>query len=278
MSLKVPVVDRIPTYPGRVKLTPVDASNNIYDLTRADQPIEEGTPINKALFDSKADGVAESATIYVATNGSDTGGDGTSGAPYATIQKAIDSIPKVLNGKHITIDIAAGTYSERVQIDGFSGGRLTLGVAGRAVTVNGISIWSSSFVRLNIPNIVYNSKFAGSLLYGGANSEVFVVSNMTLKGSGVTTIGIGFEQGSTLTTAGTAITVEETTNSAVQADTGAKIVFYRIAGSGNTGNALKADNGGMITYDTRTLEAPTLFATNSGGKIYRGAQTNAPEY
>ena len=38
--------DRIPTYPGRVKLTQV--SGNIYDLERADQPSEAGTPLNKA--------------------------------------------------------------------------------------------------------------------------------------------------------------------------------------------------------------------------------------
>lgn len=278
MSLKVPVVDRIPTYPGRVKLTPVDETNHIYDLTRADQPIEEGTPINKRLFDSKADGVAESATIYVATSGSDTGGDGTDGAPYATIQKAIDSIPKVLNGKHITIDIAAGTYPERVQIDGFSGGRLTLGVAGRTVTVNGISVWSSSFVRINISNITYSSANPGTLLYGGANSEVFVVSGLTLQGGGNTTIGIGFEQGSILTTTGTTITISGTTYAAVHANTGAKVVLYRVAGTSNTGSALRTDNGGVVTYDLRTLEAPTLFLTNSGGKIYRGAQTNAPEY
>lgn len=40
--------DRIPTYPGRVKLTQV--SGNIYDLERADQPSETGTPLNKATF------------------------------------------------------------------------------------------------------------------------------------------------------------------------------------------------------------------------------------
>ena len=38
-------------YPGRVKLTPVDAANGIYDLTRADEPQEEGTPLNKKLLD-----------------------------------------------------------------------------------------------------------------------------------------------------------------------------------------------------------------------------------
>ena len=39
--------DRIPTYAGRIKLIPVDESNGIYDIVRADEPIQEGTPINK---------------------------------------------------------------------------------------------------------------------------------------------------------------------------------------------------------------------------------------
>ena len=38
-------------YPGRVKLTPVDAAKGIYDLVRADEPQEEGTPLNKKLLD-----------------------------------------------------------------------------------------------------------------------------------------------------------------------------------------------------------------------------------
>lgn len=47
----IEVVDRIPTYPGRVKLIPVPGQENTYDMVRADEPIEPGTPINKALFD-----------------------------------------------------------------------------------------------------------------------------------------------------------------------------------------------------------------------------------
>lgn len=38
-------------YPGRIKLTPVDAANGIYDLIRADEPRDEGTPLNKKLLD-----------------------------------------------------------------------------------------------------------------------------------------------------------------------------------------------------------------------------------
>lgn len=39
--------DRIPLYPGRVTLTPVSGQANTYDMARADQPTEEGTPLNK---------------------------------------------------------------------------------------------------------------------------------------------------------------------------------------------------------------------------------------
>lgn len=40
--------DRVPTYPGRVTMTPVAGQANTYDLQMADQPTEPGTPLNKA--------------------------------------------------------------------------------------------------------------------------------------------------------------------------------------------------------------------------------------
>ena len=42
--------DRIPTHPGRVKLTPVTGEENTYDMERADGPVQEGTPLNKATL------------------------------------------------------------------------------------------------------------------------------------------------------------------------------------------------------------------------------------
>lgn len=46
--------DRVSLYPGRVKLEPVAGQANTYDLTRADQPTQEGTPLNKANLLSDA--------------------------------------------------------------------------------------------------------------------------------------------------------------------------------------------------------------------------------
>ena len=50
--MMIEVNDRIPTYPGRVKMIPVAGQANTYDMVRADDPIQVGTPLNKALFDS----------------------------------------------------------------------------------------------------------------------------------------------------------------------------------------------------------------------------------
>ena len=44
--------DRIPTHAGRVKLTPVEGKPNLFIMERADDPTEQGTPLDKATFDS----------------------------------------------------------------------------------------------------------------------------------------------------------------------------------------------------------------------------------
>lgn len=42
--------DRVPTYPGRVTLTPVSGQADTFDMARADEPTQEGTPLNKATL------------------------------------------------------------------------------------------------------------------------------------------------------------------------------------------------------------------------------------
>lgn len=42
--------DRIPLYPGRVKMTPVAGQANTFDMVRADDPTQAGTPLNKATL------------------------------------------------------------------------------------------------------------------------------------------------------------------------------------------------------------------------------------
>lgn len=46
--------DRVPTQPGRVKLTHADGTSEYATLERADEPTQTGTPINKATLFSSA--------------------------------------------------------------------------------------------------------------------------------------------------------------------------------------------------------------------------------
>ena len=54
----IDVKDRVPTYPGRVKLIRADGTSEYVTLERADAPTQEGTPINKVLFDSIENDIA----------------------------------------------------------------------------------------------------------------------------------------------------------------------------------------------------------------------------
>ncbi|MBP1737271.1 MAG: hypothetical protein H6Q60_1152 [Oscillospiraceae bacterium] len=68
--------DRIPTYPGRVTLTPVTGQANTYDIMMADEPTEAGTPPTKenllsdttsaAIFNSSSDHTVSEALNVLA--------------------------------------------------------------------------------------------------------------------------------------------------------------------------------------------------------------------
>ena len=274
MAVKIHVVDRVSTYPGRVELKPV--SGTVYDMVRADVPIEVGTPLNKALFDQKVDGLTEDITVYVnGSSGSDSTGDGSSAAPYATIQKAIDEIPKYLNGNSAQIDIASGTYNENLSINGFQGGRLTVGVSSKAVVVRGISVISSTGVCLNIANITRNTNSPTALLYVGYGSVVGVLSPIVISGGNAAVNGISMEHGSVLYTGNSAVTVQNCGASCILANTGAQGMFYSVAGTGNTSSGLRAERGAKLSYVSKTLTATNGDYTGSGGRILTGSATAA---
>ncbi len=279
MSLKIPVKDRVPTYPGRVKMTPVSGQANTYDLVRADSPVDEGTPLNKALFDNKAYTVTENATVYVnRASGNDTTGNGTSTAPYASIQAAIDSIPKCLGGFVVEVDIAAGTYPERVRVEGFYGGRLIIGQADRTITVNGISVFTSTSVEFRISTVTAVSSDSATLVYVGAGSQVLVGRHMTLNCGNISTIGLGVEQNSSLSALGISMNVNGSKTIAILAKHNGRIALEIAGGSSNAGVGLRAENGSVITYVTKSLAAATATLTIGGGKIYASAQTSVPSY
>ena len=272
--------DRIPTYPGRVKMVPVAGQANTYDMVRADEPVEPGTPINKALFDSKASVLTEDVTLYVnGSTGNDSTGDGSSAKPYKTVQKAVNSIPKVLGGHTAAISITAGYYTEHLEVDGFHGGLLIIGDAG--VNVGLYSIWvnASSFVRVNISTLL-NATTGGLIAQNGSHVEI--ASNLAIDIGGAYHSGISATTGSVINSTVDffdmmSVDVSNCRFSAIYAATGGMVQLSVISGSGSA-VGLRADEGGVIYYGTSTLKATTATVTTKGSRIYSGAQTSIPKY
>ena len=63
------MVDRAALHPGRVKLVPVEGAVNTFDMTRADEPIQAGTPLNKGTL------LSESVASKLGLGGSATPSD-----------------------------------------------------------------------------------------------------------------------------------------------------------------------------------------------------------
>lgn len=270
--MKIDFRDRVPTFPGRVTLEPVNGQANTYDMLRADAPVIPGTPINKKLFEQLVQGLTESITVYVSgSTGDDTTADGTAEAPYATVQAAIDATPKYLRGYHVQYDIEDGTYEERVVIDGFYGGRFTLGVSGRKVTLRGVTVNSSAVVRLYISNITYSSNFAGALLYAGNGSVVNILGSITLNGGGASVSGIGTDHGSEVIAGSITVAILNCAAACVNAVGASVVSLYNVEGVGNTAAGLRAERGAIISYATKNLTATVGDYTASGGRIFSGS-------
>jgi hypothetical protein len=274
MALKIAVEDRVSTYPGRVLLTPVLGMDNVYDMSRADEPIIEGTPINKKLFDSKADTVPFDTVVYVSTSGNNTSGTGSSDAPYATIQAAINSIPKNLSGCTVTINVASGTYNERVSVVGFTGGTLVIGVSGRSVTVRGISINSSSTVELNISNLTKTSSFGGPILHADDGSNVLIASAMQINGNGDGVMGISATNFSSIyANTGVTVGVSNCEGAAVGAERCSLVSFDTITGSDNV-VGVTAVRGGIVSYKTESMTNMWGNSADTGGLVLTGTNSN----
>ena len=89
--------DRVPLYPGRVKLVPVAGQENTYDMVRADEPRVEGTPINKASLLKDA-----TAALF---------GLGTDAVPDEVLAKIKELLDGLLTTANSKARIQTGSYT-----------------------------------------------------------------------------------------------------------------------------------------------------------------------
>ena len=225
----ISVVDRVSTYPGRVKLTKANGTTEYVTWERADEPTVAGTPINKALFDSIAAdiGLAANTTVFVSKSGSDTLGNGTSSNPYLTITKAISSLPKNLNGQTTVINIGAGTYNETVSFANFSAGTVIVnGNAGAGVTVEGFRVENCS-VRIDGIALTIGSQ---GLSVTAKGMFYTANANITINGG---QDGLTLRYGAVVEIS-TTLTINNTTVRAIQVQYASLLSVANLAGTGNS--------------------------------------------
>ena len=182
--------------------------------------------------------------------------------------KAVNSLPKNLNGFDATISIGAGTYAEHVALSRFSGGVIRLsGSAGAAVSINSLSVVYGAYVNIeNITLTVLSSNNDDAI--NVTSASLFALSTVRCTASsnnGVFANRNAFCQFALLA-------VSNTKEAAVTSINGSAIWISDAQGSGNTGYGLKAENGSSIAYNTRGLSATTANFTSAGGRILTGSQ------
>lgn len=274
--MAIKFVDRVPTHPNRIKFTGEDGTVKYGVWERADSPTVVGTPINAANLNAmqQSAGLSSNMAVFVSTTGSDNTGNGTNGMPYATIAKALNSLPKNLNGFAATVYIAGGTYDEEIQVWGFHGGSIIItGAEGAVVTARSLSVGQTASLRIENINL--------TLTYPAEVFAAYIVEATVNMRSGKLTInstspgGVFANTGALLYI--TDLIVSNVQHYCVTASNNAS-VHIQNATLATSGTGLVSSYGGVITYHAVTNNATIKTSTISGGRIYTGAQTSIPNY
>lgn len=294
--------DRVSRFKGRVKLTPVSGQENIYDMTRADQPTEEGTPLSSETlcsFDTESlylynlsnatpndifqkihqlllrCGISSNTNtaIYVSSNGSDSSGNGTFNSPYKTINNAISSLPKNLNGVDYEIIISAGTYSESVEIESFyGGGSLTLRGTSSSSKA---SIYGSGTdptikirrceceITLRYLNIDITGNKNGVLIEQCANRVLIQNCSSIITGSTAQATGVYANSSKNVYVLSSFFAV--CYRAIVSYNS---IVTCGSCSGGNNTTVFYANNGAVIRYYSNSMSGTTLKKASNGSEIY----------
>lgn len=210
--------------------------------------------------------LAANTTINVATTGSDVTGDGSSSAPYATLQKATDVAAKNLNGYTLTFNVAAGTYVGAT-FKGYYGGTVVIAFNG-TTTINGqLKFIGNSAYISSTGNITISTSIASEGAIDVDSSIVRFAQTVTLTNSNSTGRGVRALSGSRVIlnivnfTAPEAIVSNSLSIVSITSATGTTTVGY---------GAYGAD----IKVETNSLTATTKVSKTGGGTVFTGAGVN----
>ncbi|WP_340034044.1 hypothetical protein [Paenibacillus sp. FSL H3-0302] len=184
-------------------------------------------------------------TYYVRTDGSDSnnGLANTAAGAFKTITKAISFIPQIVNHA-VTVNVAAGTYSEVISLSGYSGGgSITIQgdtVASSSRTIQAIAIINNS-LRTALNGLNCNASNTNGV---SISKSVYVeISYCNLIASAPTASGVD-ASASTVRVKGCVISNK---GQAILSADGSRIHSDSNSGSGNTYALYVYQGAGLIT-------------------------------
>lgn len=218
-------LDRVPTHPGRVKMTPVPGQANTYDMVRADSPTVVGTPIDKAAFDS----IIQSRLTgrYYAPNYSRRELSSIAG---------LTANPIPTSGWQVVDGVATnGGYKATSK-----GGNSSIADVFDTSTTTGVSVSAAAdyWVQLELPQAITVKK---------VRTYVFTINT----GVTVTTQVQGSNNGSSWTTLAT-IAGNQTGNAEVTLTKTGEYKFYRLYTTTPTEATLRFYTFAFAAYDVKT--------------------------
>lgn len=217
------------------------------------------------LFDTKANQAARVVSYYVSPSGNDNNSGLTSAEAFASIQKAIDMIPKELSGAAVSINVASGTYTG-FSIANFSGGAINL-IFGTAdvIVSSAVNISNCHVVQIN-----GTGSFQCRNLLKVLNTHSFVCApDTTVTRSAGNAVEI--VQSRAAFTSSLTVTSGASYSGVLVDQTGLLFVESLLTMPG-TGIGINADRGSMAAYSSYNNRASVEAATARGGRIYYGSQ------
>lgn len=98
-------------------------------------------------------------TYYVSKTGNDSNNGLTSGAAFLTIQKAIDSLPAIIN-HDVIINVANGDYAEAINVKKIGNGSISI-TAPTVSSVNNINCWLIGKISINTSSVDFKFNYLG---------------------------------------------------------------------------------------------------------------------
>ena len=227
----------------------------------------------KYLKENASGALSATVTYYVSIAGNDSNDGLSASTAFATIQKAIDSIPKNLNDFFGHVVVAAGSYAG-FSISDYYGGVITISnrASGAVVITNGVSINRCQSVSFSdMASLTINGNLSIDTVMDCRFSMPVAVRNSVYDAVQVSTSNVVFSGD---------LTVQSVSYAAgITAGANANIYVHDIVVESGTGTGLRAEYGGKLTYNSNpTNNATTKMLTNTGGRIYSGAQTSVGKY